>query len=190
MIVSYTIGGPLLSDSDCHDGQCGLRQRSSDAATAGQSAAVAHRTRSDRYDTEITIKYCKNGSHLWAHCDCYHSSVWQGLSQMMVTFYWSTIDCKVLMREFAHWVLAGLHWLFIAKTWKLTMTCRRNFLKVTISQKEIICVYAVLNWGCVWCGRASGGDRRVSTWIIATAFMTSLTLNRSVKWTSKSQSET
>ena len=32
------------------------------------------------------------------------------------------------MREFAHWVLAGLHWLFIAKTWKLTLTCRRNFL--------------------------------------------------------------
>ena len=27
--------------------------------STGQSATVAHRTRSDRYNTEITIKYCK-----------------------------------------------------------------------------------------------------------------------------------
>ena len=102
---------------------------------------------------------------------------------MMVTFYWSTMDCKALMRVFAHWVLAGLHWL-IVKTWKLTMTCRQNFFNILTYVS--VCVYDLLNWGCVWCGRPSGGDKSFHLM----AFMTSLTLSRSVKWTSTSQSET
>lgn len=131
---------------------------------------------------------------MWVHCDCYYRSVWQGLSQMMVIFYWSTIDCKALMRVFAHWVLAGLHWLLIVKTWKLTMTCRRNFLKVIISQKDILtCPYVCTPFWIEAVFDAEDLQEGTEEFPLESSpwpLKTNLTLSRSVKWTSKSPSET